>query len=142
MMFCNHCEDPITYDDRAAKRCPHCGKNPTGSTNDTEVVATTNFVVPDHARGAGRGNNRDEGSGNAWPDNYPVPGRETKSNIDDLRVGDTVNVSCDFAAGKYEGPAKVVTTKPLQIQFNFGPTKAKRTIAIGSDEIDCRDIPI
>ncbi len=28
MMYCPHCEYVVTYDDKAAKKCPHCGKNP------------------------------------------------------------------------------------------------------------------
>lgn len=25
MMYCEKCENPVTYDDKAAKKCPHCG---------------------------------------------------------------------------------------------------------------------
>ena len=28
MMFCVNCEWPVTYNDKAARKCPHCGKDP------------------------------------------------------------------------------------------------------------------
>jgi len=28
MMYCVNCENPVTYDDKAARKCPHCGNDP------------------------------------------------------------------------------------------------------------------
>ena len=28
MMYCVNCENPVTYDDTAARKCPHCGNDP------------------------------------------------------------------------------------------------------------------
>jgi len=107
-----------------------------------EGVAFNAITLETGVRGAGGRNNRNGSSESAWPESYPVQERKAEGDKPCFRIGDSINVSIEFAAGKYEGQAKVVTTKPLQIQFNFGPTKAKRTIAIGSDEIDCRDYPV
>ncbi len=133
MMFCPHCENHVTYDDKAARKCPHCGKDPSGRDEHSKTVPALNVVVPDHARGAGRGDIGNGSSATAWPEGYPVPSGKAEGNQSGLRIGDTINVSFEFAAGKYEGPAKVVTTHPLQIQFMIGPKK--KEICIGSGDV-------
>jgi endogenous inhibitor of DNA gyrase (YacG/DUF329 family) len=133
MMFCPYCENPVTYEDKAARKCPHCGKDPSGRDQHSKTVPTVNVVVPDHARGAGRGDNGNGSGAASRPESYPVPERKTEGDQCGFKIGDTVNVSIEFAAGKFEGPAKVVTTHPLQIQFTIGPKR--KQICIGSGDV-------